>query len=249
MLCLASFLPLGVPAPTFPRRAGGGTRGRPGGQEHPSRLLLGAAARSPSGKEGKEKCELPAVAALVTRQDARPGQALNEEEGGRGGELGGRTLRGVRREEFEARIWTVSPGCAGVEWRGWLLPPSAPAGALCPAARYGDAVAPCPRGRARQEAAPGGATEGPRGARWVSQMPSPAPTAKLASEGGGRAGGGATQSFQRHFQGVGSKLFCRARTEGRSDSARVRVEPALDTQPSAWERQETGPEADRLGLR
>lgn len=190
MLCLASFLPLGVPAPTFPRRAGGGDSGPPrrAGASQPAPAWRSRG--SPSGKEGKEKWELPAVAALVTCQDARAGRALNEEEGGRGGELGGRTLRGVRREEFEARIWTVSPGCAGVEWRGWLLPPSTPAGALCPAASYEDAVAPCPRGRACQEAAPGGATEGPRGARWVSQMPSPAPTAKLASEGGGRAGGG-----------------------------------------------------------
>lgn len=48
--------------------------------------------------------EVRAVAALVTGQDAGPGWAPNEEEGGRGGALGGRTLRVMRREEFGTRF-------------------------------------------------------------------------------------------------------------------------------------------------
>lgn len=68
----------------------------------------------------------------------------------------------------------------------------------------GGAVAPCPRGRAVQEAVPGGATEGPPGARWVSQMPSPALTTKLESERGGRAGGGHSE-FPATFPGCGKR--------------------------------------------
>lgn len=48
--------------------------------------------------------EVRAVSALVTGQDAGPGWVPNEEEGGRGGALGGRTLRVMRREEFGTRI-------------------------------------------------------------------------------------------------------------------------------------------------
>lgn len=83
-------------------------------------------------------------------------------------------------------------------------PSLTPASALCPATRHGNTVAPCPRGRAVQEAVPGGATEGPPGARWVSQMPSPAPTAKLESERGGRAGGGHSE-FPATFPGCGKR--------------------------------------------
>lgn len=51
---------------------------------------------------------------------------------------------------------------------------------------------------------PGGATEGPPGARWVSQMPSPALTTKLELERGGRAGGGHSE-FPATFPGCGKR--------------------------------------------
>lgn len=145
---------------------------------------------------------------------------------GRWARLGAQRGRGRPRgragrqdpESSAARgVWgsDLDCGCAEVEWRFWLLPPSIPRVPSVRAARRGDDVAPCPRGRAVQEAAPGGATEGPWGALWVSQIPSPAPTTKLASEGGGRADGGHSE-FPATFPGCG-KLLCRARTEGRSD--------------------------------
>lgn len=149
-------------------------------------------------------------------------------------------------------MWTVSPDCAAVECggAGYSLPPSLPpASALCPAGAPRGRCGPLPKGPGRPG---GGAGRGRRGSHgsllgFPDAFPSPH---RKAGVGRGRAGWwGATQSFQRHFQGVGIELFCRARTEGRSDSARGRVEPALDTQPWAWERQETGPEADRLGPR
>lgn len=159
---------------------------------------------SPSGKEGKEKCKLPAVAALVTRQDARPGRALNEEKGGRGGELLGRTLRGVRREEFEARIWTVSPGCAGVEWRGWLLLPPLPrvpsvrpraTGTLWPLAQGAG-----PARRRRREGPPRVPGE-PAG--FPRCLPRPPPQSWRRKGAGGLVGG--HSEFPATFPGCGKR--------------------------------------------
>lgn len=55
-LCLASFLPLGVPAPTFPRRAGRGCLGPPrrAGASQPAPAWRSRG--EPSGQEGREKC-------------------------------------------------------------------------------------------------------------------------------------------------------------------------------------------------
>lgn len=190
-LCLASFLPLGVRSRTYLPPAS--RSGVPGAAQEGRSIPAGSCLAQPRRALGaRGQGEVQAVAALVTRQDAAgPGWAPNEEEGGRGGAPGGRTLRVVRREEFGGSDVDCEPGlCGGGVWWGRLLPPSLPRVPSVRQARHGDAVAPCPRGRAGQEAAPGGAAEGPTGACWVSQMPSRAPAAKLASEGGGRAGGG-----------------------------------------------------------
>lgn len=184
-LFLASFPPLCVAEPTFPRRADGGAWGCPGGQEHPNPLLPGAAAASPQGK----------------REGRRAGGRGPRDRSGRWARLGAQRGRGRPRGSAERQdpesnaaggVWDLNyePGLRWSEVEMPATPSLTPASALCPAARHRDAVAPCPRGRAVQEAVPGGATEGPPGARWVSQMPSPAPTTKLESERGGRAGGG-----------------------------------------------------------
>lgn len=71
------------------------------GRSIPARFCLEQPRRA-LGERGQG--EVRAVAALVTGQDAGSGWTPNEEEGGRGGALGGRTLRVMRREEFGARI-------------------------------------------------------------------------------------------------------------------------------------------------
>lgn len=199
--CLASFPPLCVAEPTFPRRAGGGAWGCPGGQEHPSPLLPGAAAASPRAK----------------RAGRSAGGRGPRDRSGRWARLGAQRGRGrprgrARRQNPESNaaggVWdsdlNSEPGLCWSEVEMPATPSLTPASALCPAARHGDAVAPCPRGRAIQEAVPGGATEGPLGALWVSQMSSAAPTTKLESERGGRAGGGHSE-FPATFPGCGKQ--------------------------------------------
>lgn len=85
-------------------------------------------------------------------------------------------------------------------------PSFTPASALCPAARHGDAVAPCPRGWAVQEAVPGGATEGPPGAHWFPRcLPGPHCKAGVRKgRAGGRAGGGHSE-FPATLPGCGKR--------------------------------------------
>ncbi|XP_060247393.1 uncharacterized protein LOC132656501 [Meriones unguiculatus] len=170
-----------------------------------------AAASPPSGKEGREKC---AAVALVTGQDAGPGWAPNEEEGDPGGELGGQTLRGVRREEFGAWIWIV----AVLRWSGgsgYSLRHSRE----CPLSgrRAAGTMWPLAQGagpsRRRLRDGPLRVPGEPSG--FPRSLPRPPPQ-NWRRKGAGELAG-ATQSFQRHFQGVGSELLSRARTEGRSD--------------------------------
>lgn len=90
-----------VAEPTFPRRAGGGLGAAQESRIIPARFCLEQPRRA---LRERGQGEVRAVAALVTGQDAGPGWTPNKEEGGRGGALGGRTLRVMRREEFGARI-------------------------------------------------------------------------------------------------------------------------------------------------
>lgn len=211
------------PAPTFPGRAGGRAWGRPGGQEHPSRLLPGAAAESPQGKRAGRSAGCrgprdPSGRPKRKRELKRRARSQGPESSAAGG------------------VWVSDLDCeprlcwGGVEGR--LLPPSLPqvpsirqcaTGTLWPLAQGAGPAR--RRRRVGPPRVPGEPTGFPRCLPWP-------PPQSWRRKGAGRLVG-ATQSFQRHFQGVGSELFCRARTEGRSDSARARVEPALDTQPSA----------------
>lgn len=88
-------------------------------------------------------------------------------------------------------------------------------------------------GRRRREGPPRVPGEPAR----VSQLPVPAPTAGLASGRGGAGGPArAAQSFQRHFQRVGSEP--RAAEPGRRAGLTPEAKPATDTEPAA---SETGP--------
>lgn len=181
----------------LPRRAGASQPGAAAASPRGKRAGRSAGGRSPRDRSGRR-----------ARLDAQQGR----------GRPRGRAGRQDPESNAAGGVWGSDLNCEpGLCWGEVEMPatPSlTPASALCPAARHGDAMAPCPRGWAVQEAVPGGATEGPPGACWVSQMPSRPPLQSWSQKGAGGLAG-ATQSFQRHFQGVGSEA--RARTQGRSD--------------------------------
>lgn len=196
---------------TLPPASRWGPWGCPGEQEHPSPFLPGAAAASPPGKRAGRS-----AGGRGSRDRSGRWARLDAQQGR--GRPRGRAGRQGPESKAAGGVWGSDLNCEpGLCWGEVEMPatPSlTPASALCPAARHGDTVAPCPRGWAVQEAVPGGATEGPPGARWFPRcLPGPHCKAGVRK---GQAGwlAGATQSFQRHFQGVGSELLCKSQDTG-----------------------------------
>lgn len=202
---------LSFPAPTFPSEQVAGAAHAREGRSIAARLPPGAAAAGPRG--GRAGRSPGCASVLVTWSGRAPrGWPREEEEGdrlaeGRAGRKAREALPSVRSGLWEARRGAGAGARPAGGVRGASVGP-----------RLGDAVAPAWGGRAGREAAPGGAAEGPRGARPGSQLPSAAPTAGLAS----RWGRGRQRAPLRVSNDVSSvweeEPLCRgARTAGRND--------------------------------
>lgn len=185
--------PLPFPAPTFPSEQVARTEDAGEGRSISARLLPGAAAEGPrGGRAGRS----PGCAARP-RDWVRTGCARPGAGGGRGGSTAEGTRREGRPQEARGRaaqsvflqsaLWAARVG-----WRGRLLPLQPAGRGLWPAgwgvrvpsvgARSGDEGAPCRGGRAGRGRRREGPPRVPGEPALVSQLPSPASTAGLASE-------------------------------------------------------------------